>query len=177
MCVTNPSDYFDDCHLRESRVLGFACNESTRQVRLDVDYAAEVVSHWFEAKLAGASLDEYQPLPSDFRRFTFFEASWLSIDPKASLTRRDDTSEWLDILKIGRSGLPIIGAFTIVRAEGGFIARMELNQKSDYLFEFRFRDLDVQRRRARGVPIGESQWIYQDVDTKATFDFYEPFPR
>jgi hypothetical protein len=173
--IANPSDYFDDCSLRESRVLGFTYNDSTGQIRLDVDYAAEVVSHWFEAKLAGVRLDEYQPLPSDFRRFTFCESSWHDIDSKSLLFQEHDPKYWMNIIRSHDVRLPIIAAFQFTRADDRFVAKIELDHVIHYQFSFAFRGLSVKRRRGRHVLADENRSLFEDIDNKCIFNFDEPF--
>jgi len=176
MHVNSPTEYFADCSLRESRVLGFAFNERTRQVLLDIDYSMEAVSHWFEARLAGVSLDQYRSLPADFRRFTFFEVAWLSIDSKSPLAQTPQSDSWANALKPENAKGATIVAFDLIREGDNFITALALTQMGTFHFKFRFARIYIQRRRGISVQDTKNGSLYEDIKTKEIFDACHPFP-
>lgn len=177
MLIVDPLQYFSDCVLRESRVIGFAFNGRKRQLRLDIDYAAEVVSHWFEAKRAGIGFAEYQPLPTDFRRFTFFDVSASNLGARHTPSQKQTPSNWVDLLDLDNPRLPVIEDFVVRRIQNNLSARLECYQIEHHLFEFTFVSIDEQRRRGCSLHSEGNEPLFQDVDDKTTFDFYHPFPR
>jgi len=179
MAVSDPFQYFESCHLVESQVLSFAFNKSLMQLRLDVNYAAEVVSQWFAAQKAGISLREYDRPPSDFRRFVFAGIRWVDPDRSASLASdarsTEWSTEWTQILQEGGLRLPTISSFSVTKAEDGLLVAIMLERMGSFSYLFKFLSLTVRRRLARFVRNEGDLSLWEDIDSRSVFDFYNPF--
>ena len=82
---------------------------------------------------------------------------------------------WIDIIKSHDARTPIITAFEIACADDRFVARIGLDHIIHYQFSFAFRELSVKRRRGRSVLVDENRSLFEHIDNKCIFNFYEPF--
>ena len=74
MRKVNPTQYFNDYHLRESLVLMFAFQSRKDVLDVVIDYAAEAVSQAFGAQLNGLSIEQIEPMPRDMQHLRFENA-------------------------------------------------------------------------------------------------------
>lgn len=163
--MVDPIRYFEEVHLRESLVLSFAYSRVRAEAELVIDYAAEVVSAWFEAKLKGVSLAEYAGPPRDFRQFNFTGVNELKRDGSA-----------VDEVSLSAVGVPpqVIEWVSFSHNKSKYNCSFQLSNGPT--FDFNFREFSARRRLANCETGTELSPRYIDVATGETLDFHNPFP-
>jgi hypothetical protein len=181
MLVTNVVEYFQNCQLRESRVLAFRFSASTRQIQLVADYAADVVSQWFEERLAGKHPDEIVPLPSDFRRFIFSDVEWLAppttgpVDARQPPVAQSSVGDWIDLASGDKRRSPIITDFGVTGADDGYTASLVLEMGGTSRYRFHFANLEAVTRKGRALTKEGGELHFEDIDDHRVFKFSDPF--
>ena len=168
----DPRQLFAQISLLESNVLRFSVLREESVVDLVVDYAAEALSDWFEARARGVTREEYAAPPRDFRRLVFWGVSALRFRPGPRW--REPVFSWDGLRRVLRQHPPAITFAEVTGSEGAFCAEFEFETWG--LVSFTFEGICVNRRMGTGAGDGgDDSSAYVDVETGEPFDFHEPF--